>query len=201
MKVLFGCLLLPALLLASCAFAQDSVTNLSDFAGIIDNTGYLYPFELPYETAGMIFWPQDVWFFDPSLTNALAAVTNYPAQTQNGVNAWPLRLVQAADTGTMTLQYVGAFTNSVLLQMPAPTNFVAFQQYTNVLSVWCVLFAGQPRTTPYTNLVADGYTFLEPPVVEMDAWGILVSDETAWLTNGMSTNQTQGAQVGTNGLW
>src|SRR5271155_5549789 len=100
--------------LALQARAQDSITNMGGFAAIIDNPGYLFPQELPYETAGMIFWPQDVWFFDPSLTNALAAVTNYPAQTQNGVNAWPLRLVQAADTGTITLQYVGTFTNSAL---------------------------------------------------------------------------------------
>jgi hypothetical protein len=196
-----GVLLVSAYaVIATTVRGQDTVTNMGGFATIMDNSGYLFPSELPYEKAGMIFWPQDVWFFDPSLTNALGSVTNFLAQMQNGVNAWPLRLVQAADTGSMTLQYVGSSSNTILMQMAAPTNFVAFQQYTNVLSIWCLIFAAQPRTTPYTNLVAEGYTFLEPPVIEMDAWGILISDETAYLTNGVSTNQTQGAQEGTNGF-
>ena len=147
----------------SAARAQETVTNAGDFATIIDQPNCLWPLQLPYETDGMMFWPQDVWFLDlSSLTGAVAAVTNYPSQNQNGVNAWPLRLVQAADTGAMVLKYVGASTNVALLQIDAPTNYVPFDHYDTVLGVWCLLQAGQSSTTPCTNLVAEGYSFLDP---------------------------------------
>jgi len=181
------------------ACAQDSVSNLSDFATIIDQPAYVYPFEVPFETA---FWPQDCWFLDlSSLTDAVAAVTNYPSQLQNGVNAWPLRLVQAADTGEMVLKYMGTATNVTLLQIAAPTNYVAFDHYNGVLGIWCIFFTGYPRTTPYTNLVADGYTFLDPPVSAMDAWGILTTDETAYFTNGVAPAGADAAGSGGGGMF
>ena len=160
------------------AQAQDTITNTSQFSTVFDQPGLSFPLASPFEGT---FQPMDTWFVDFSaLTNAIGAVTNYPGQTQNGVTVWPLRLIQAADTGEVVLKYAGT-NEAELLRLAAPTGYAPFQTYDAMLPSFCILSCAM-NPTNYDALIADGYTFLAPPRVVIDAWVVSTADEDAYLS-------------------
>ena len=111
-RLIFSLVFAAGLWTSGTAQAQDTITNAAQFTAVFDQPGLSYPLVYPSEPT--TFQPMDTWLLDfTALTNAIGAVTNYPGQTQNGVTVWPLRLIQAADTGEVVLKYAG--TNEVEL--------------------------------------------------------------------------------------
>jgi hypothetical protein len=175
------------------AHAQTTITNVSQFSSAFDQPGLMYPLVSPCEPA--TFQPIDTWILDfTALTNAVGAITNYPGQV-GGFTSWPLRLIQAADTGEVVLKFAGT-ADVELLRIPASANFVPFQGYKAALWSFCVLwwdpaYSGDliRQCFPYMDppnheaLIADGLTFLDPPRVVMDVWAVSAADEGLYSTN------------------
>jgi alpha-tubulin suppressor-like RCC1 family protein len=186
-RAILGLACTASLWIAAATQAQDAtvVTNLSQISSAVDQSCLIYPFVFPFERT--TFQSVDTWFLDfTTLTNAVAAVTNYPSQTQNGVQLWPLRVVQFADTGETVLK-PGAIDVD-LLQIAAPTNYVPFQHYNVVLEGWCALLPCES----YDDLVADGFTNLVPARVVVDVWAVSAQDEQAYFTNGVASEEGDG---------
>ncbi|HUJ71296.1 MAG TPA: hypothetical protein VLZ30_03575, partial [Verrucomicrobiae bacterium] len=121
--------------------------------------------------------------FSASTNAALAGLTNYPGQLQGSATAWPMRLIQNAETGEVVVK---AATNDVeLLRIPAPPNFVPYATYNETLWMWAIFFGD--GYTSYSDLIAyDGYAFLDPPRVVIDAWVISSADEDSYYSDGSS---------------
>ena len=167
--------------MAGMAQAQD-ITNAVQLALTFDQPGIAYPLAFPYEP--IRFQPMETLFVDFStVTNALAAITNYAGEVQNGVNVWRMRLIQNAETGEVVVK---AATNDVeLLQLAAPSSFVPYATYNETLRMWAIFFGD--GYTSYSDLIAyDGYTFLDPPRVVIDAWVISSADEDSYYSDGSS---------------
>ena len=178
-RLIFSLVFAAGLWTSGTAQAQDTITNAAQFTAVFDEPGLSYPLVYPSEPT--TFQPIDTWFLDfTALTNAIGAIMNYPGQTQNGVTVWPLRLIQTADTGEVVLKYAG--TNEVeLLQLAAPTGYAPFHTYDAMLPSFCLLSCAM-NPTNYDALIADGYTFLDPPRVVMDVWAISAADEDAYFS-------------------
>ncbi|MGA2138024.1 MAG: hypothetical protein ABSH14_04100 [Verrucomicrobiia bacterium] len=177
-RLVFSLIFAAWLSIAGTAQAQDTITDATQFTAVFDQPGLSYPSASPFEGT---FQPMDTWFLDfTALTNAIGAVTNYTGQTQNGVTVWPLRLIQAADTGEVVLKYAG--TDEVeLLRLAAPTGYAPFQTYDAMLPSFCTLSCAM-NPTNYDGLIADGYTFLDPPRVVIDGWAVSAADEDAYFS-------------------
>jgi len=177
-RLVFSLVFAAGLWTFGTAQAQDTITDAAQFTAVFDQPGLSYPSASPFEGT---FQPIDTWFVDFSaLTNAIGAVTNYPGQTQNGVTAWPLRLIQGADTGEVVSKYAG--TDEVeLLRLAAPTGYAPFQTYDALLPSFCILSCVM-NPTNYDGLIADGYTFLDPPRVVIDLWVVSAADEDAYFS-------------------
>jgi len=123
--VVFSFMFAAWLCMAGMAQAQD-ITNAVQLALTFDQPGIAYPLAFPYEP--IRFQPMETLFVDFStVTNALAAITNYAGEVQNGVNVWRMRLIQNAETGEVVVK---AATNDVeLLQLAAPSSFVPYATY------------------------------------------------------------------------
>lgn len=171
------CLTLTAWLGAfGVARGQDPITNIGQITSAFEQTGLDYPLAMPYEPNW--FQPMDTWFLDlAALPEAVAAITNYPAQRQNGFPVWVLRLIQDAETGEVVLKPSGVDVE--LLRIDAPPSFVAFQAYNRVLRGYCLLLLGDSLCS-YDDLIAEGYALLDPPRVVMDVWVVSAADETAY---------------------
>jgi alpha-tubulin suppressor-like RCC1 family protein len=168
------------LCMAGMAQAQD-ITNAVQLALTFDQPGIAYPLAFPYEPT--TFQPMETLFVDFSaVTNAFAAITNYAGEVQNGIRVWRMRLIQNTETGEVVVK---AATNDVeLLRIPALSSFVPYAAYNETLRMWALFFGD--GYTSYTDLVANGFTFLDPPRVVMDAWVISAADEDLHYSDGTS---------------
>ena len=169
--------------MAGTTQAQDTITNAAQFTTAFDQPGLSYPLVSPFEGT---FQPMATWFVDFfTVTNAVAAITNYDGEVQNGITVWPMRLVQSAETGEVVVK---AGTNEAeLLRLDAPTGFVPYATYAETLRMWALLFGD--GYTSYSDLVANGCTFLDPPKVVMDVLVVSAADEDAYFSDGSSVGQ------------
>jgi len=177
--VVFSFTLVAWLCIVHTTQAQD-ITNAVQLALTFDQPGIAYPLALPYEPIG--FQPMETLFVDFStVTNALAAITNQAREVQNGISVWRMRLIQNAETGEVVVK---AATNDVeLLRIPAPSGFVPYATYSETLRMWALFFGD--GYTSYSDLITyDGYTFLDPAKVVIDAWVISAADEDSYYSDG-----------------
>jgi hypothetical protein len=183
-RFVFSLLFAAGLWTFGTAQAQDIITNAAQFAAVFDQPGLCYPLASPFDGN---FQPMDTWFVDFSaITNAFAAITNYNWEIQQGVVAYPLRLVQFAETGEVAVK---PGTNDVeLLRLSAPAGYVPYATYSETLRAWA-LFFGQGYTS-YDDLIAVGDTFLYPPRVVLDVWAISAADLGTYMWNGSSSETT-----------
>jgi len=183
-------LILPVLFVVCVALfwlptaqAQDeTITNADQLVAVIDQSGLCYPLVSPTESplswqALGIFWAD----FN-QLTNAIGDVRNFDGQTQYGITVWRLRLTRAADETVFSNPAVD--TN--LLQI-AVTEDGFSNHYDRVLWTWCILAAVR-NFESYDDLVADGYTFLNPKRIVLDIWLADINDCTTYDDNVASLN-------------
>jgi hypothetical protein len=193
------------LLCVTPAHGQDAITNLDQITAAFEQPRLDCPLAMPHEPGE--FQPMDIWFLDfTTLTNAVAALTNYTAEIQNGASAWRLRLIQDAESGEVVLKPSGVDVE--LLRIDAPPSFVAFQTYNRVLRDFCELFLAR-NPSSFEDLIADGCTFLDPPRVVIDVWAISAADEEAYCAYGasltpsgmfraMASDEDEGGDIGTD---
>ena len=154
------------------AFAQDeTITNAGQLAAVIDQSGLWYPLVSPTEQplsseALGIFWADF-----SQLTNAIGDVRNFEAETQYGVNVWRLRLTRT--TNETVFSYPSAETN--LCQI-AVTEDGFSNHYSRVLWSWAIIHAPASSSESYDDLLADGYTFLNPKRLVLDIWLADIND-------------------------
>ena len=129
-------------------------------------------------------WPAlGVFWADFSqLTNAIGDVRNFEAETQYGISVWRLRLTRTADE--ITFSYTPANTN--LLEL-AITEDGFSNHYEKVLYTWCILGAGRNYES-YEDLLADGYTFLNPKRLVLDIWLADINDCSTYNDNVAAAN-------------
>ena len=145
------------------AFAQDAtITNAEQLAAVVDQSGLYFP--LASVTEPPLSWPGlgVFWADFGQLTNAIGDVRNFDAETQYGISVWRLRLTRTADETVFS--YPAADTN--LLEL-AVTEDGFSNHYEKVLWTWCILGAVRNYES-YEDLLADGYTFLDPKRLVLD---------------------------------
>jgi len=136
-------------------------TNADQFAAVIDQAGLYFPLASVTESP-LTRQPLGVFWADfNQVTNALGDVRNFEAETQFGVSVWRLRLTRT--TNEITFSYPAADTN--LLEI-ATTQDGFSNHYDRVLWTWCILWGRNYE--PYDDLLADGYTFLDPKRLVLD---------------------------------
>jgi alpha-tubulin suppressor-like RCC1 family protein len=164
------------------AFAQDeTITNAAQLAAVIDQSGLWYPLVSPteqplYSQALGVFWADF-----SQLTNAIGDVRNFEGETQYGVTVWRLRLTRTADQAIFS--YPSAETN--LFQLAVSEDGFS-NHYDRVLWSFCVLSLINPES--YDDLLADGYTFLDPKRIVLDIWLADINDCDTYNDNVSSAN-------------
>jgi alpha-tubulin suppressor-like RCC1 family protein len=152
--------------------AQDeTITNADQLVTVVDQYGLCYPLVSPTESP--LSWQAlGVFWADFSqLTNAIGDVRNFEGETQYGITVWRLRLTRTVD-GTV-FSYPVANTN--LLQLAALGDDGFSNHYQHVLWEWTILAAVRNYES-YEDLLADGYTFLDPKRLVLDIWLADIND-------------------------
>jgi alpha-tubulin suppressor-like RCC1 family protein len=146
--------------------AQDvTITNADQLAAVIDQSVLWYPLVGPTEQSLSSQALGVFWADFSQLTNSIGDVRNFEGETQYGVTVWRLRLTRTANETVFS--YPSTDTN--LCQLAATTEDGFSNHYDRVLWSWCILAAGM-NAEPYEDLLADGYTFLNPQRLVLDIW-------------------------------
>ena len=161
-------------LLWTSVHAQDNVvTNASQLAAILDRSDV----SLSLAEPGMFIPTLDIFWVDfGQLTNAVGNVRDSRGQTQYEVMTWPVRLTRSASGTAITYPW----SETLLLQVPAPPDDDFSTQYSTTLSAFCVMLGKNPpcEDDPYVQ----GY-LLDPARLVVDVWLGDINDYSTYASN------------------